>query len=158
MACNIHIRKKFWEDALQASKYVTDMITYGYTLPFLEWCPPFLAKNNASSRRHPTFVKVVIKDLMQTKCIMETLSIPYCCNPLTVSESINLRLILDLLHVNTFIHTQRVKYEDLKVVAKIFPHKIFCHLRSQKRLSPYFHSSLSSKVSRVLLDGHQRGS
>ena len=45
---------------------------------------------------------------------------PYCCNPLTVSEGNKLRLVLDLRHVNLFTLENKFKYEGIDIVRKLF--------------------------------------
>jgi hypothetical protein len=86
----------------------------------LELCPPFFAKNNASSLRNYDFVVDAIDDLLNKKCITQTDRIPHCCNPLTVAESPKLRLVLDLRHVNTYLEAYNFKYENLDTVRKVF--------------------------------------
>ena len=85
MAGNIHTAGQFWHDKLDASKFVLDIIDNGYRLPFARPCPPFLAKNNASSLKHKDFVAEAINKLIQQKCAKEVDQAPYCCNPLTVA-------------------------------------------------------------------------
>ena len=47
--------------------------------------------------------------------------IPLCCNPLTVEKNNSkLRLVLDLRHVNQYVHLDKFKYEDLTTFAELF--------------------------------------
>ena len=120
MAGNIHKKGQFWHNTLDASKFVLDIIDHGYRLPFAHPCPPFLAKNNASSRNHPEFVTEAIQKLIKQNCVKEVDQVPFCCNPLTVATGKKLRLVLDLRHVNAHLKKFRFRYENLKTLAKIF--------------------------------------
>ena len=80
VAGKIHKKVDFWTKVLQASQFVIAVIIYGYSLPFIKHCPSFYAKNNASSLRNYKFVTEAIEELLATNCIMETDSMPYCCN------------------------------------------------------------------------------
>ena len=125
MAGNIHTAGQFWHDKLDASKFVLDIIDNGYRLPFARPCPPFLAKNNASSLKHKDFVAEAINKLIQQKCAKEVDQAPYCCNPLTVATGKKLRLVLDLRHVNAYLKKFKFRYENLKTLAKIFEKDFF---------------------------------
>ena len=120
MAGKIHQKGQFWARTLKASKFVSAIIENGYSLPFVEECTSFYARNNASSLRNRKFVEEAIERLLQTNCIKESDSIPFVCNPLTVAEGAKLKLVLDLRHVNQFLEKQTFKYEDLKTFAKMF--------------------------------------
>ena len=46
---------------------------------------------------------------------------PYVCNPLTVAErNQKLRLVLDLRHMNKFLHKVTFKYKDIRTLEKNF--------------------------------------
>ena len=109
----------YWKNDLKASDFVLDLINYGYKIPFAIVPPPFCAKNNKSSLDHPDFVESAISDLLVKQCVIEQKTRPYCCNPLTVSESKKLRLVLDLRHPNQFITKFKFKYEDLPHIAQV---------------------------------------
>lgn len=72
-------------------------------------------KNNRSSLNHASFVTQAVNDLLNLGCIREVKNIPLCTNPLSVSvnSSGKERLILDLRHVNQFIHKFKVKFESM---------------------------------------------
>ena len=121
VAGRIHKKREFWTSTLDSSQYVLSMIAHGYSLPFVVPCPPFYAKNNASSLRNRHFVQAAIAELLLTNCIAEVDVIPYCSNPLTVAESgKKLRLVLDLRHVNQYIQQYSFKYENLGTLSNIF--------------------------------------
>ena len=120
MAGNIHKAGQFWHNALDASKFVLNIIDGGYRLPFAHPCPPFLAKNNASSLKHREFVAEAIQKLVKQNCAKEVDQVPFCCNPLTVATGKKLRLVLDLRHVNAYLKKFHFRYENLKTLAKIF--------------------------------------
>ena len=141
VAGKIHQKSEFWEDTLNAPNYVTNIIKYGYSLPFVETCKPFFAENNASSLKHPDFVEEAISKLLKQKCIMETKEIPYCCNPLTVAESSKLRLVLDLRHVNPCLEKHSFKYENLKIFPELFEQGYY--FSSYDLKSGYHHVSIN---------------
>ena len=120
VAGNIHKAGQFWHDALDASKFVLNIIDQGYRLPFAMPCPPFYAKNNASSLNHRDFVAESITKLVSQNCAKEVSQPPFCCNPLTVATGKKLRLVLDLRHVNAHLKKFQFRYENLKTLAKIF--------------------------------------
>ena len=120
VAGNIHRKSEFWKSTLNASKFVTNIIENGYSLPFTKHCPPFFAKNNVSSLKNRVFVEEAIEKLLQGGYVKEVFHKPYCCNPLTVSETKKLRLVLDLRHVNPYLEMNKFKYENLKVLEAIF--------------------------------------
>ena len=119
IAGKIHERSEFSQSTLKPSSYVTNIVKNKYALPFVRECPPCFARNNKSSLRNRDFVENAIEDLLKSRCIQEVDKKPYCCNPLTVSESEKLRLVLDLRHVNPYLETYKFKYEDLKTVQEI---------------------------------------
>ena len=49
---------------------------------------------------------------------LELANAPYCCNLLTVAEGRKLPLVLDLRHVNNFLHQQNFKYENFKTASE----------------------------------------
>ena len=121
VAGNIHKKGQFWRDTLKAPKFVQNIIDNGYRIPLKEPCPPFVARNNASSRNNPQFVKEAIEKLLANGCIEEVDEVPYCCNPLTVAgKGEKLRLVLDLRHVNDHLTKHKFPYENLKTVEKMF--------------------------------------
>ena len=125
MAGRIHSAGQFWHSSLDASKFVLDVIDNGYRLPFDHPCPPFLAKNNASSRNHKAFVAEAITKLLKQNCAKEVPQPPFCCNPLTVATGKKLRLVLDLRHVNAHLKIFKFRYENLKTLMKIFEKGFF---------------------------------
>ena len=113
-------RISFWENVLDCSQFVLNVIRHGYILPLSSPPPPFLAKNNQSALRHAHFVEEAIQKLLAQNFIDEVAESPHCCNPLTVADNGKLRLVLDLRHVNKFVILKKFKYEDLRIVAEIF--------------------------------------
>ena len=112
----------FWKNCLHTSPFVQSIIDEGYRIPFENDFPPsFYAPNNKSSLRNKSFVDKAVNDLLAKGAILEVTDIPFCCNPLTVSEKKNkLRLVLDLRHVNKYVKHTKFKYDDLKVVSQMF--------------------------------------
>ena len=84
-------KAEFWENGLEASPYVLNVVKHGYKLPFEEKVSAFYAKNNSSSLRNTNFVTKSINELLEQNCIEEVSEMSYCCNPLTVAEGKKLR-------------------------------------------------------------------
>lgn len=106
----------FWEHTIQANEFILNVIKEGYKIPFLSPPEPVKLKNNASALQHVKFVKSAISELLDSGCIVEQSSRPFCVNPLSVSVNKNgkERLILDLRHVNQYIEKQKIKFEGSK--------------------------------------------
>ena len=76
----------FWEQDLEASQFVLDIITSGYKLPFITYHPQLMiAKNHCSAVKHAKFVEESIGDLVHSRCARESMSCPTVCSPLLVS-------------------------------------------------------------------------
>ena len=75
----------FWEQDLEASQFVLDIITSGYKLPFITYPQPMIAKNHCSAVKHAKFVEESIGDLVHSRCAWESMSCPTVCSPLLVS-------------------------------------------------------------------------
>ena len=109
----------FWENKLNPSSFVFNVISQGYILPLKSTPPTFQAKNNKSCHEHKKFADGAIRELIEGGLVTEVSERPHCCNPLTVSDKGKLRLVLDLRHVNEFVHAKKFKYEDLRTFAEI---------------------------------------
>ena len=96
-----------------------NIIDNGYIIPFITIPPSFYAPNNKSNLRNSKFVSQANSKPLRNNCIEELDQKPCCCNPLTVSESKNLRLVLDLRHVNSFIRKNKFRYENLTTLSEI---------------------------------------
>lgn len=110
----------FWEEHLQPSQFVLNILRYGYILPFQVIPSPICLKNNASSLKHAGFVSHAITELLNAGFVTELTGPAFCCNPLTVADKGKLRLVLDLRHVNKHLTRQTFRYEDLHIVAELF--------------------------------------
>ena len=71
VAGNLLQKREFWRKTLNASNFVTTIIEKGYSLPFIKQCPPYFAKNNASSLRNTEFVEDAIEKLVQGGYVKE---------------------------------------------------------------------------------------
>ena len=109
----------FWENNLQPSSFVYNVLQHGYILPFNSIPPPIEVKNNKSSLRHKDFVGEALEELENQGLIKRVHEKPHCVNPLTVSDKGKLRLVLDLRHMNNYITPKKFRYEDLKMLAEI---------------------------------------
>ena len=103
----------FWETELSASTYVMDIIKNGYSIPFSSQPPESFEKNNASALGNPVFVEAALQELLIDGRILQTDTVPYVVNPLSVAEGSKLRLVLDLRNVNPFVILQ--KFSEISV-------------------------------------------
>ena len=91
----------YWKSAIGAPRFVLDVISEGYKLPFITVPDPCLIRNNRSAELYPSFVEEAIIKLLAADCIEEHLEPLYCVNPLSsVAEGKKLRPVIDLRHVN----------------------------------------------------------
>ena len=74
---------------------------------------------------HSDFFTNEISSLLLKGCITEIAEgqLPKVVNPLSVSQKI--RLILDLRHINQFLHKHKFKLEDLSMATAIIPKNSF---------------------------------
>lgn len=105
---------------MHSPPFIVDIVKNGYRLPFISTPPPFFAKNNKSSEENHAFVTESITKLLENKCKVEIKTAPYCVNPLAVATQSKLRLVIDLRHVNKYVKQNSFKYENLKVISKMF--------------------------------------
>ena len=111
----------FWRH-IRTSNYLLWTIDQGYRIPLVSCPPPHQAKNNASSRRQPEFVRRAINELIVTGAVQEVYVPPRVINPLTVSgKDGKLRLVLDLRHVNKYVTKQPCKIEGADTLKKFLP-------------------------------------
>ena len=89
-------------------------MTYGYALPLKRFPASAFPNNNQSALAHSSFVEEAIAKLVTNRCIKKCDVAPRVVNPLSVAEGKELRLVLDLRHVNQYVEATRFKYEDLK--------------------------------------------
>ena len=117
----------FWQDSIQASDFVVDIIRNGNTILFRETPLPYSIENRSSACRQHSFVEGAISELMSRGCLREVSEYLQFCNPLhvAVKSSGKLRLILDLSHLNKFVVKKSVKYEDLRTVLQLFSPGMF---------------------------------
>ena len=104
---------------MKAGSLILETIRYGYRIPFISVPPPCYLNNNFSCRKHDDFISGEIVDLLLKGYIQEVEYMPYCCNPLTVAKGSKLRLILDLRHVNKYVHYCPIKYEDWGLLEQV---------------------------------------
>ena len=90
----------YWKSAIGVPRFVLDVISECYKLPFITVPDPCLIRNNRSAELHPSFVEVAIIKLLAADCIEEHLEPPYRVNPLSVAEGKKLRPVIDLWYVN----------------------------------------------------------
>ena len=114
VAGRLRAHASYWKSNIKPSHYIQKIIEEGYEIEFTSETPPFAAGNNQSSLANRKFVDDARQAIARKQCIRETLSVPYCCNPLTVARGPEKRrLFLDLRHVNQYTNLKYFKYEDL---------------------------------------------
>ena len=113
---NLGKNYNFWAEDLKANKFILDVVSNGYKLPFESLPERYEApRNNFSAIKNADFVTQQVEELLEGNFIKEVEDPPFCVNPLTVAENAEkLRLVLDLGHVNAFLAIPRCKYEDLR--------------------------------------------
>ena len=117
----INRRISFWRQ-IGAPPHVLKTINEGYRIPLPQSPPPHQMRNNASSRNKPEFVRRAIDELLVTGAVIEVDQPPTIVNPLTVSDKNDkFRLVLDLRHVNKFVHKQPCKIEGAETLHKFLP-------------------------------------
>ena len=115
-------RARFWEEVLQASQFVFEIVTEGYRLPFIQTPTPFHQANHVSSAlREQEFVEGEIAKLVAAGCAEELPQVPFVCTPLSVlfNSSGKKRLVHDLRRVNKFLWKQKFKYEDMRTALEM---------------------------------------
>ena len=58
----------YWESTISASRFVLDVISEGYKLPFSRVPAPCFRRNNRSAELHPSFVEKDISKLLVEAC------------------------------------------------------------------------------------------
>ena len=86
-------------------------------------------------------MEVAIGKLLKQGYIEQVYKILFCCSLLMVAGDKKLRIVLDLQHVNAYLHDLKFRYEDLKTLENIFEKGfLFCHVGPQKWSSSYQNS------------------
>ena len=112
---------KFWKEVIRPSEFVSNIVEFGYKIPFHTTPVPFRINNRSSSLQNWSFVEKEIQELLDNGCISEVIDRPEFINPLRVASqsSGKKRLILDLSHLNNYIVKTSVRYEDLRTVIQL---------------------------------------
>ena len=111
----------FWQDTIQASNFVLDIICNGCKILFWEAPLPYSIENRSSAHRRDSFVEGAILELMSHGCLREVSDYPQFCKPLHVAVQFSGKLlILDLSDLKKFVVKKSVKYEDLRTVLQLF--------------------------------------
>ena len=103
----------FWKNVVKAPERILNVIENGFCIDFFVEPPRIFKDNNKSALQHADFVNKAIEDLLATKCIEISESVPYCVSPLSVAKNQEkLRLILDLSALNGCIRYEKMRLED----------------------------------------------
>ena len=83
--------------------------------------PPFFKDNNPDAYAASDFVNTQIRDLLRADAIAVSPGQPICVHPLNVVSRANgkQRLILDLRHVNQFLHIPKFRLDSLQLLSDI---------------------------------------
>ena len=104
----------FWKFMAQCG-LILGVVREGYRIPLFLEPPARQFSNNKSDFLHSDFVTNEISSLLLKGCITELAEgqLPKVVNPLSVSQNLKgkLRLILDLRHINQFLHKHKFKLE-----------------------------------------------
>ena len=112
----------FWLNELEPSSFVADIVTKGYSLPFIMLPGSKHQTNHNSALANASFVESAIRELVSARCVVESNICPVVCSPLSVvvNPSGKQRLVLDLRYVNQFLPNRKFKYEGLELVPSLF--------------------------------------
>ena len=107
---------------IDADKYILDVISSGYKIPFKSIPDRVCLNNNKSARDNVKTVCTEIQKLIDKGCVSEVSDIPFVVNPLTLAFNKvgKPRLVLNCRHINQFIHEFSFRMEDVKVAREIF--------------------------------------
>ena len=94
----------YWEFTISAPRFVLDVISEAYKLPFIRVPDSCYIRNNRLAENHPNFVEEAISKSLVNDCIHEHLEPSYYVSPLSVAETKKLRLVIDLRHVNPCLY------------------------------------------------------
>ena len=121
LSTNIHVPanihkpqyREFWCETLKPSRYVLDIIKFGYKLPFSSEPPRSFSQNNRSAREDQDFVRAEIFRLESLGCIERVETLPYLILPLSSVFSKNKRLVVDASRsLNPYLKNRRVRLQD----------------------------------------------
>ena len=113
---------KFWQD-IGASKWIIDIISLGYCLPFVQEPDKKIFNNHASALRDSDFVSKENSKLLKSGALLEVNESDLTvCSPLGVTRNAcgKQRLILDLRYVNQHLRVSKFKYEDIRTACDLF--------------------------------------
>ena len=103
-----------WKE-IGTSNFILDVIENGYKRPFRTIPNRAEFRNNKSAKDNAQLVNDSIKELLESKRIVEVPFKPHVVNPLSVSlNKGKRRLILDLRYVNDHLEKYKFKFEDWK--------------------------------------------
>ena len=119
----INIAKSFWL-TLPLSSWLAQWIEEGVPLHWEDLkvkAPACFIKNHKGAMEHEHFVDQSVGELVAAGAVCKVAVRPKCVHPLNVVPKKNgkLRLILDLRHVNQFLHQFKFKFESLSDAAML---------------------------------------
>ena len=118
---------RYYTEELEADQWVLTTLKDGYKIPFNSLPPKYKEPNNQSALKHQTFLWKKITEWENKGFCIRTEKEPYCCNPLSVNEKLDLRknevklrVCMDFSrNVNLFIPDQPVRLSHLHEAEKL---------------------------------------
>ena len=159
---------RYYKEELEADQWVMETLKYGYKIPFTSVPPKYHEPNNQSAVKHHEFLWKKIKEWESRGFCVRTQKEPYCCNPLSVAEKLDLkkketklRVCMDFSrHVNLFIPDQPVKLSHLHEAEKLLEkgdwqtsfdlENMYFHVRINEAFQKYFGFSITSPEKKIL--------
>ena len=117
--------REFWTNTLECAPWVTNVLQFGYSIPFDNLPQPYEERNNASVRTNMAVVVSIVENLAELGVIKFVDVKPTCVNPLglvtkTVAGQVSHRLVLDVSRwVNRFTSPSTVRLAHLEKALEI---------------------------------------
>ena len=120
LSWRVWVKREFWESSLYASKFVREVVSDGYRLPFLSPPPQTWRPNSKQCGVHEEFVDKAVQSLVEQECMVEVEERPWVVCGLSVDDSREeLRLIFDARPVNEHLFLESFKYENINTARDI---------------------------------------
>ncbi len=117
--------RSFWVNVLKCSEWVTDVLRYGYKIPFSSMPGPYEEPNNKSVTSNMSVVLNIVHELRELKVIEFVSTKPHCVSPLglvqkEVNAVLTYRLVFDASRwINLHVHPPVVKLSYLQKALQI---------------------------------------
>ena len=109
-----------WRD-IGASRWVQDVLYFGYKLPFIQLPKPAVFENHTACNKHRSYVDKAIAELVVCGAAEKVENeAAHVISPLGVVEGRKLRLILDLRFVNKHLAKCRFRCDGLDCFTEMY--------------------------------------